>query len=242
MSFDDALTLAQELGYAESDPTNDISGLDAAYKLCILARLAFLVDAELPDVNITGIQDITAQDIEIANSLGYTIKSIGTGKYNAQNKLELRISPSLVSNAHYLSKIDNSLNSIIIKGSASDDITLAGEGAGGFAAAASVLNDIISCAGYDAINQNVFNEKNIAENWSARFFIRFKVSGDMASEISYFLKERGITIQAIININAQTIVVLTSETDFISMQNALSYIKKQKLINSVGCLMEIFYI
>ena len=145
IDFKKALEQAQDLGYAESDPTFDIEGIDTAHKLIVLIRLAFGVDYPLEELPIYGISQITKQDIHFAQELGYTIKLLAHVA-ETDGKLEAGVFPVLMPSHLLLAKTDSNYNAISITGNAAGAITLHGQGAGDFPTGSAVLADILELA------------------------------------------------------------------------------------------------
>ncbi len=141
--YEDALARAQEWGYAEADPTEDISGLDAAAKMAILASIAFHSTVKLGDVDCAGIEDINPLDIEYARELGLTLKLLGVAKLY-QDKVNVRVYPALLSREHPLASVNGAYNAVFLEGDAIDEIMLSGPGAGGMETASAVVSDIVS--------------------------------------------------------------------------------------------------
>jgi len=143
--YAEALADAQKLGYAEADPTFDVEGVDAAHKLTILASIAFGMPLSFPGVACEGISKVTAQDITLANTLGYRIKLLGIAKRSVQGA-ELRVHPTLIPDDHLLAKVDGVLNSVVVQGNAVGQIGFYGRGAGGNATASAVIADLVDVA------------------------------------------------------------------------------------------------
>ena len=144
-AYDDALAQAQDLGYAEPDPTADVGGADAAAKAAILASLAFGTWVGLDRVPHTGITEITATDIRYARDLGYTIKLLAIAE-DTPDGVSARVHPVLLPHDHPLSAIRGATNAIFIEGPAIDTLLFAGPGAGGDPTATAVLGDVIDAA------------------------------------------------------------------------------------------------
>ncbi len=144
--FPSILQTAQELGLAESDPTMDVEGIDAAHKLVILTAVAFKSDVSLQDIYHEGITKITLTDIEIAKELGYSIKLLAIGEQLDKNTLSLRVHPTLLPDSHLLSGIRNEVNAVFINGDASGEVLISGKGAGGAPTGSAVVSDIIDIA------------------------------------------------------------------------------------------------
>lgn len=143
MDFNTALKEAQEMGYAEADPTSDVDGYDAVYKLSILTYLAFgkMINADL--VYREGIRNIESIDIEYAKEFGYVIKLLAIVK-DVDNILEVRVHPTMIPERHPLANVNDSFNAIFIKGNAVGDLMMYGRGAGDLPTGSAVVSDVIS--------------------------------------------------------------------------------------------------
>ena len=146
MDFDSALALAQEMGFAEKDPTADICGHDACRKICILASLAFGKHVYPEQVSTDGITNITLSDVEYADSFDCAIKLIGCAKKSNNGKITASVKPMLVSRSHILSDVDGVFNAIMVTGDAVGDVMFYGKGAGKMPTASAVVADVIDCA------------------------------------------------------------------------------------------------
>jgi homoserine dehydrogenase len=142
-SYADALRQAQELGFAEADPTEDVTGKDAAAKMAIIARLAFGADVHLDDVPYEGIDHITADDIAYAKDLGLSLKLLGSAE-RIDSGLAVRVYPAFLYAGHPLASVNGSFNAVTVESPAITEITLSGPGAGGSQTASAVLGDVIS--------------------------------------------------------------------------------------------------
>ncbi len=149
MSFDDALKLAQDKGYAEKDPTADVEGLDAMRKICILASLAFGYHVYPDGVYSEGISKITLEDVAYAESYDSVIKLIAMTKKLSDDKALVMVSPRLVKNDSMLSGVNGVFNACLVRGDATGDVLMYGKGAGSLATASAVVGDVIDCASYD---------------------------------------------------------------------------------------------
>ncbi|WP_281951512.1 homoserine dehydrogenase [Nitrosophilus kaiyonis] len=145
VDFDLVLKEAQDLGYAEADPTFDIEGFDAAHKLLILASIAYGIDAKPEDILIEGITKITSLDFSFANEFGYSIKLLGIAK-KINNHVELRVHPTLISKEQMIAKVDGVMNGISVIGDFVGETMYYGPGAGGDATASAVVSNIIDIA------------------------------------------------------------------------------------------------
>lgn len=147
--FDDALKTAQELGYAEADPTADVEGHDAAAKAAILASLAFHTPVTIDDVYVEGITSITADMVKTARSQGFTIKLLGICEKleTAEGtKVSARVYPALLPDSHPLSSVGGAFNAVFVEAEAAGELMFYGQGAGGAPTSSAVLGDIVSVA------------------------------------------------------------------------------------------------
>lgn len=142
IEFSDALKEAQRLGYAETDPTYDIEGIDSAHKLAILASLAYNIPFSFNDVYKEGITRITSQDIGFAGELGYKIKLLAIAKAS-DGKVELRVHPTMVPKDYLISKVDGVFNAIYVQGDAVGDTLYYGRGAGDMPTGSAVVSDVV---------------------------------------------------------------------------------------------------
>jgi len=142
-SYDEALREAQEMGYAEADPTEDVTGKDAAAKMAILARLAFGAAVGLDQVSYEGIERITADDIAYASELGLSLKLIGSAE-RIGGGVAVHVHPTFLYADHPLASVNGAFNAVTIESPAITEITLSGPGAGGVQTASAVLGDVIS--------------------------------------------------------------------------------------------------
>lgn len=143
-SYEQVLKEAQELGYAETDPTGDVEGYDAAYKIVTLATIAFGKRVKIDNTYREGITKITAKDIKRANELGYKIKLIASAEIDENDVADVRVHPMLVPQDHVLAKINNVTNAVMLSGTPVGEIMFTGPGAGEFPTASSVAGDILA--------------------------------------------------------------------------------------------------
>ncbi len=215
-SFADALKAAQKLGYAEADPTFDIEGFDAAHKLTILASIAYGMPLNAKAVSVEGITGVTAQDIALAQTLGYRIKLLGIAKRGSHansDRVELRVHPTLIPEQALLAKVDGVLNAVVVQGNAVGEVGFYGRGAGGDATASAIVADLVDLAraiGADprhAVPALAFQPDAVrplpvlpmAEVESA-FYLRLKVADEpgVLSQLTAILAEHDISIEAIL--------------------------------------------
>ncbi len=203
-NFATALKEAQNLGYAEADPSLDINGGDAGHKLLILASLAYGIHAMPEDILIEGIADITPDDMEFANEFGYVIKLLGIAKKN--DEVELRVHPSMIKKESMISKVDGVMNGISVIGDYVGESMYYGAGAGGEATASSVISDIIAIARGESaamlgfsrpLEEGKLKLKDKGEIYS-RYYIRLYVRDKpgVLGQVSQILGRHNISIGA----------------------------------------------
>lgn len=205
LTFDEVLATAQELGYAEADPTADVDGFDAAAKIAILASLAFHKRVSLADVDVEGIRSITDADIEAATKNGYVIKLVATAT-QAGGKIETRVAPSLVPVSHPLASIGGSFNAVVIEAESADRLMFYGRGAGGAPTASAVLSDVVAAAakkvlGGRAPQEIVLGESEFMDAGESvsRYFVRLQVADRVGvlAEVTDAFAEAGVSISAV---------------------------------------------
>ncbi|BDB64471.1 homoserine dehydrogenase [Helicobacter cinaedi] len=203
--FATALKEAQNLGYAEADPSLDINGGDAGHKLLILASLAYGIHAMPEDILIEGIADITPDDMEFANEFGYVIKLLGIAK-KQNDEVELRVHPSMIKKESMISKVDGVMNGISVIGDYVGESMYYGAGAGGEATASSVISDIIAIARGESaamlgfsrpLEEGKLKLKDKGEIYS-RYYIRLYVRDKpgVLGEVAQILGRHNISIGA----------------------------------------------
>ncbi len=238
--FDDALLLARNLGYAENDPSLDISGADSAQKLAIISTYAFYHSITDDDFLIEGIDRIESEDIEFASELGYRIKLLAMAK-RLDNLISLRVHPTLVPEGHMLSDVEDVYNAVYLEGDLFGRSLLYGEGAGGKAASSAVVADIIEIgkkiSGRGHLPEIFTIESDIeiqpVERIETRYYLRFTAvdrPGVLAS-IARILGENKISIASVIQKkenpeHAVPIVMLTHRAVEKNVNNAIREIDK----------------
>lgn len=207
MDFDSALKEAQAKGYAEADPTSDIEGYDAVYKLAILTALAFETTVDVNSIYKEGITRIEPIDIQYAKEFGYTIKLLAIVK-EVEGVLELRVHPAMIPSTHPLANVNDSFNAIFIKGNAIGDLMLYGRGAGDLPTGSAVVGDIISILRNDidlsstSSPMNSFGKKKIGsmDETMSEYYIRFTVKDlpGVLSDISSIFGSNNVSISSVI--------------------------------------------
>ena len=158
MTFDDALALAQKLGYAERNPAADVEGHDACRKICILASLAFGRHVYPEQVHTEGIQNLTLADVDYAESWGGVIKLIGRVKMLDSGKIQIICCPMFIDRDSQLANVDDVFNGILVRGDATGDVVFYGKGAGKLPTASAVVADVIDCVKHIKARKYLFWE------------------------------------------------------------------------------------
>lgn len=244
ISFDEAVKLAQQKGYAESDPTLDINGMDSAHKLAILVSLAMGKFIKVKDIHTEGITHISREDLSYAQEMGLTIKLLAIAK-KVGNEIEARVHPTLISRAHPLASIKGVYNAAFLQADALGDVLLVGQGAGQMAAASGVFSDLINL-GIDSTDGDRTwigdNPKEIEtlglrlmDHIETEFYIRLMVldKPGVLSRITGILGGHDVSIasvsQKIVNKNSVVpLVMLTHKAKELSVRKALKKIALMK--------------
>lgn len=226
LSFAEALKNAQQLGYAEVDPTFDIEGLDTGHKLSILTSLAFGVPSHFDITAVEGIKGISSFDIQLAQKLGFVVKLLATVE-KINDRLSFQVAPTLISQNSILAQVSDAMNAIEIVGDAVGKTLFYGAGAGGEATASAVLADVVDIAkGHksivkpDSATVVTFLDNNEKRN---KNYIRFNSSSlnDLTNHVLPTLEKHQIVVEKIEEIN-ENLVLLTQEIDEKTLQKALT--------------------
>ena len=247
MDYNQVLKEAQEKGYAESDPTADVGGLDAARKLAILSSIAFNTKVSLNDVYVEGITKITPDDIKYAKELGYVVKLLAIAKDNVDNGIEVRVHPAFISNKHPLSSVNDVFNAIYINGNAVGEAMFYGRGAGSLPTASAVVADVIDVARnivHDMSGRilcTCFEDKKIAsiDESISSYYIRLLVKDEpgVLALIAGAFGDQKVSLGSVIqkqklNNQAES-VLLTGAISDVNIQKALTNIKSLNVVTEV---------
>ncbi len=199
ISYETALAQAQALGYAEADPTDDVTGRDAAAKMAIIARLAFSTPVHLDQVRYEGIEQITADDIAYAQELGLGLKLIGTAE-RVNGGVSVRVHPAFLYAAHPLASIHGPFNAVTVESAAITEITLSGPGAGGPQTASAVLGDVISAMIPPATTPETTEELAIVEDVESAFYVHLEVADrpGVLAQIAEVLGMQGASVKSVV--------------------------------------------
>jgi homoserine dehydrogenase len=233
LAFDDVLAEAQRLGYAESDPTFDVEGIDAAHKVTLLSAIAFGIPVQFERAYIEGITKLDAKDITYAEELGYRIKLLGLTRRTAAG-VELRVHPTLIPAQRIIASVDGAMNAILIKGDAAGVTMYYGAGAGSEPTASAVLADVIEVTRlmraepeervpYLAFQPDAISDVGVLPmaDVETSYYLRVRVKDQVGvlADIARTLADSGISIDAMLQkgagdeVNNETdIVILTHRT------------------------------
>ena len=242
-SYVDVLKEAQELGYAEADPTGDVEGFDAAYKIATLASITFHKRIDIQKVYREGITKIRAKDMEAANDLGYKIKLIASANIDANGSADVRVHPMLVSKKSTLAHIDYVTNAVMLEGHPVGSITLSGPGAGEFPTASSVVGDILAIAAEIGKSDYILPMMRCKHNSAAKMLdisettnkyyisIHAKNNKGVIGKIGTICADNDISLASIVqkcvsDDNTADITVITEIVKEKNMQNAIKLIEQ----------------
>jgi homoserine dehydrogenase len=198
-TYEVALAEAQRLGYAEADPTEDVTGRDAAAKMAIIARLAFNVPVHVDQVSYEGIEALTASDIEYAKELGLSLKLVGTAERLADG-VSVRVHPTFIFGGHPLASVNGSFNAVTIESPAITEITLSGPGAGGSQTASAVLGDVISAMIPPPTLPPPAEDVPLVDDVESAFYLHLEVADTpgVLAQIAEILGMQGVSVKSVV--------------------------------------------
>jgi homoserine dehydrogenase len=237
LSYEAALKQAQDLGYAEADPTDDVGGADAAAKMAILARLAFGAPVKLEDVPYEGIEQIKPDDLAYAKELGLSLKLLGVAERVGDDAISVRVFPCFLYPGHPLSPISGPFNAVMVESPAITEITMSGPGAGGPETAAAVLGDVVSVIGGGSPLFEESAKLKVAKDVEMAFYLHLEVDDrpGVLAQIAEVLGDHEVSVRSVVQRGlggeAQLIMVMhpVSEKSFAA---ALKKIAKLEFLRS----------
>jgi homoserine dehydrogenase len=253
LDFGAALAQAQELGYAEADPTNDIDGHDAAYKLAILASLAFHTRVRAEDVHREGIRQLAARDFRYARELGYAIKLLAVAR-REDSSVQVRVHATLVPEEELLAKVDGPLNAVEIEGDLSGRVLFQGAGAGSLPTTSAVMADVLEAARAIVQRGRPFPWRYTADaavrpllQLVTRYYIRLEVADrpGVLAGIAGAFGDNQVSIASVIQKEtdeaAQTaeLVIMTHQAEEEAVQATLAQVRELPQVVSVGNLLRV---
>ncbi|MDD6683893.1 MAG: homoserine dehydrogenase [Clostridiales bacterium] len=235
-AYQDVLSDAQRLGLAEPDPTSDVEGFDAAYKLSILSSLAFHARVPFDVIYRQGISQIEAADIAYGKELGYTLKLLAIAKRDG-SVIDARVHPTFIPNSHPLASVNGSFNAVFLHGHACQDMMLFGCGAGSAPTASAVVSDMLYAAGREKPFHPTFKNTNtlapeltVTDDWHCSFYVRLSASDrpGVLAHITACLGNEGISIRNLMQRDAvdghAQIVLITHDAGECAVRKALAAI------------------
>ncbi|MDC2962179.1 homoserine dehydrogenase [Acidimicrobiia bacterium] len=250
-SYEDALSTAQELGYAEPDPTNDVEGIDAKYKAMILSLLCFGVSPEIEEVFTEGISKITKDDFDWASRLDKTIKLVAQIDNN-NNGFNARVYPVLINQKHPLASIRGALNAVVVEGENVNQLVFSGPGAGADPTASAVIGDVLSACHQLGSNQsnwyplrkNKVENRNF-ENVQSSWFIRLSVNDEpgVLASIAGTFGENNVSIESVIQEgrgDQAELVLVTHEAPEKDLNNSIEQITSLSAVTTVTSVLRVY--
>ncbi|MBA4536007.1 homoserine dehydrogenase [Bacillus aquiflavi] len=247
-SYEEVLKEAQDLGFAESDPTADVEGLDAARKMAILASIGFSMNIGLDDVHVEGITNITEEDLEYAKQLGYTMKLIGIADLEEEN-VEVSVQPTLLPDSHPLSSVNNEYNAVYVYGEAVGETMFYGPGAGSLPTATAVVSDLVNVLknmrlgvnGRSAITPQFRKQLKEPQEIFSKYFLRMQVDDKIGvfAEITSIFSEHGVSFEKILQLpNKQKsqaeIVLVTHNASLHDYEMIMEKLKQLKTVIEIN--------
>jgi homoserine dehydrogenase len=222
-SYDDALARAQELGYAEADPSDDVGGADAAAKMAILARLAFHTAVGLEDVSFEGIEAIQPDDLAYAKQFGLSLKLLGVAERH-EDEISVRVFPCFLYSGHPLAPVGGPFNAVMVESPSITEITMSGPGAGGTETAAAVLGDVVSIVAGDAPVHVARERLAVTGDVQSAFYLHLEVADrpGVLAQVAERLGANGVSVRSVvqwgIGDDARLVMVMhqCAERDFYS--------------------------
>lgn len=245
LSYETALREAQQLGFAEFNPTADVDGYDAMYKLSILSSLAFHTSVPYGGVYREGITRITTDDIKSARDLGYVIKLLAIGQREG-DRVEVRVHPTFVPADHPLAGVRGSFNAVLLTGDYVDDIMLYGRGAGAHPTGSAIVSDVVFCAKRKShtytdfcISDRVDKDIEIATDFQSKYYLAITAcdrAGVLAS-VTRVLADCGVSLRSVLQKGGDgmyaPITFLTHTASEKSVMSALEKIEKLETVRSI---------
>ena len=245
--YKEVLAEAQALGYAESDPTADVEGLDAARKMAILATLGFSMNIDLTDVSVKGITNITKQDLDYSKRLGYTIKLIGIASRTGE-KVEVSVQPTLIPETHPLASVNDEYNAVYVYGEAVGETMFYGPGAGSLPTATSIVSDLVGVMknmrlgvnGRSATSPQYKKNMKSPEEINAKFFLRIKVKDEIGvfAAITTLFAQHDVSFEKILQLptkehDSAEIVLVTHRASLQSFEEVLRNLRNSSLVYTI---------
>ena len=198
-SYEETRARAQELGYAEADPTEDVNGADAAAKMAILARLAFHTSVTLDCVSFEGIEQVKPEDLAYAKELGLSLKLLGVAE-RRQDGISVRVFPCFLYGGHPLAPVAGPFNAVMVEADEITEVTMSGPGAGGVQTASAVLGDVVSILNGDAPVHETREELPIVSDVTSSFYLHLEVADrpGVLAQIAQVLGDNEVSVKSVV--------------------------------------------
>ncbi len=198
-TYEEVLGRAQELGYAEADPTADVSGADAAAKMAILARLAFHTPVTLDEVSYEGIEQVQLDDLEYAKELGLSLKLLGVAE-RIDGGISVRVFPCFLYRGHPLSPVAGPFNAVMVEAPEITEVTMSGPGAGGVQTASAVLGDVVSLLNGDAPVHETREQLPIVADVTSSFYLHLAVADrpGVLAKVAQVLGDEDVSVKSVV--------------------------------------------
>ena len=250
-AFSDALKQAQDLGFAEADPTADVEGFDAADKAAILAGLAFHSRVTDKDVYREGITKITAADVKVAKAMDMVIKLLAITELTSESEISVRVHPALISRNHPLASVRESFNAVFVQAKSAGEMMFYGRGAGGEPTASAVLGDLVAIARHKVLGGIGPKESDYASlkiaaigQTKTRYLIRLNVADKpgVLESVAHVFASHGVSIQTVrqsgIGDKAELIVMTHSSTE-LALATTVKELGKLPVVTDVASVLRV---
>jgi len=246
-SYEDVLKEAQELGYAEADPTSDVEGLDAARKMAILATLGFRMNVSLADVDAKGITGVTKEDIQYGKRLGYELKLLGVAERDGDS-VSVSVQPAMVRTSHPLAAVNGVFNAVYVYGEAVGETMFYGPGAGSLPTATSVVADLVAVVKNMRMGVNgktlstAYKEKKLQsdDRIFGKFFLLLHVEdkAGVLSQITQAFAAKEVSLESVLQQPNQEnpkaeIIIITHDTNLSGMKNVIRELESMEVVNKI---------
>lgn len=246
-AYEEVLKEAQELGYAEADPTADVEGLDAARKMAILSTLGFSMKIDLDDVKVKGITGITENDLEYAKQLGYTMKLIGIAHREGE-KVEISVQPTLLAETHPLASVQDEFNAVYVYGEAVGETMFYGPGAGSLPTATAVVSDLVGVmknmrlgvTGKSAVTPQYKKQLKEPGEIYSKFFLRLHVKDEVGvfADITSIFSEHRVSFEKILQLPIKNrelaeIVLVTHQASLQDYEDSLVKLRDLHAVQTI---------
>jgi homoserine dehydrogenase len=250
-AFDEVLKEAQKLGFAESDPTADIEGHDAAAKAAILAGLAFHSRVTSSDVYCEGISKISARDVAVAREMNHVIKVLAIAELTDKDQVSVRVHPTLISRQHPLASVRNAFNAVFVEAESAGELMFYGRGAGGAPTASAILGDLIAIArnktrGGEGHGESDYADLSIApiDDVMSRYLIRLDVADKpgVLATVAQLFASHNVSIETVRQSgrgDSAELIVATHSAPESALKKTVAALAKSDVVKSVESVLRI---